>query len=434
MSAMAKRVSLAAILTIAVFGLALFAASPFSVSWSSEMEFTQTGSNVALRFFDSVFTLDYALGSLLSTSTSEFRNVGFLWQEFGLTGSIGAFDIQANLLFGPSTGDYVYAQEIVTLSIAGINLGFYWAYLGSAVFQGPASGTAIRLAATVASLDVISISEFGARIKDEDFDGITIYNALTGAYKNYITNPIVAVQTCPSCAAAFTGEKLTLSGMKFSCIENLTTTMYLSCLSGFDWIRFEIEDICTGLSWLSLDLELTFALQTKSIVVTPTLVLGECFCIDTYVDVRTGAPDDTLYGAFTSITGISLNGLGLTFAWNGVSVKALTALDTARYAITTPEFGSVIEKIADAVDDGHDFYLDYWELYSIEITQDGCCSGITHFLANAYFGEPPSGIFGWAMTHVEGKFAISSSIFLTTLVEVDITGLDHFGFGFEVSW
>jgi len=395
---MITRILTAVMLIATLVGFGVLA-GPLFGSWTNETVFTvQTSTDLVFRYsFDSTFTLNYAFSGFVGTSFSKFYLPGFIWQGFGLTGTLGAFDIQADLLFGPSTGDFLYAQEIVTTNIAGVELGWYWAMLDDAVLGGLADGSALRLAGSFGGCDIVSITEFQARIKDENFDGITIVHTATGISQSYDTFPISTHQT-GSCNIGWSGEKVTISGMSFGCIEDLTTTLYVSCLSGFEWVRFEVEEIGTGLSWLSLDMELTFHIQTKSIVVTPSLLLGECACIDTYVEVLTDAPDDTLYGNFTSITGISLYGVGVTYSWNGVSFKALTVLDTGRYVLTTPEYGSVIASIAEVVAKGYDYYPDYWELYSIEVTQDGCCGGLTSLLANTYFGTSDTGIFSSAWT------------------------------------
>jgi len=422
-------------MAVVAFGLTLVA-GPFTGSLTSEALFTvdKATEHVSQYSLDSIFTLNYAFCGFVGTSFSEFYLPGYIWQGFGLTGGLGAFDVQADLLFGPSTADFIYAQEIVTASIAGVEVGFYWATLSDAVLGGPANGVVLRLAGSVGGCDIVSVTELGARIRDDEFDGITIVHVDTGLSKSYVTNLIVATQTGSVCVGGFTGEKVTISGISFSCIEDLSTTLYLSCLSGFEWVRLQVEEICTGLSWLSLDLALTFELQTKSIVVTPSLLLGECACIDTYVEVRTGAPDDTLYGNFTSITGIGLYGVGMTYTWQGGTFKALTVFDTGRYVLTTPEYGSVIASLADVVNKGYDYYPDYWELYSIEVVQDGCCGRITRFVANTYFERDLGSIFGWGMTHVEATWAINPSLFLTGKLQLSNSGLNHFGLGFEISF
>jgi len=417
-------------------GLTLLAGNSFSGSWSSKTTFEQGDIN-PFRSLDSVLDLNYSFGSFLGASTSEFMLFGFIWQGFGVTGTLGAFDIQGDLLFGPSTADFIYDQLIVTTSIAGIDFGFYFAQVSDAVLQGPADGFAIRLAGSTGAFDIVSITEMGAQIEDEDdddFNGITIYHASTGLYKHYTTNPMVVGQ-------GFTGEKVTVSGWSFGCVADIATTLYMTC-SGFDSIKFELTGIELGCNWLTFDGELKFQTQTKSLVLTPQLNLGDAACIKVYAAVLTDAPvgldtTNTIFGDYSSITGISLYGLGFTSSWDGVTIKGLTVLDTGHYAITTPEYGSVIEEIVEALEDGHEFYPEYWELISIEVIGDGCCGGSYTFLANTYFDKNATTLFGWGMTHIEGRFPISSKLFLTTEVKVDDDtpyGLDHFGFGFEVGW
>jgi len=436
---MTKKILIAAMMMTALVSLTLLADSPFFGSWWSEIQFEPLPNLV--KSLESGLTLNYSFGSFLGASTSEFMLFGFIWQGFGVTGTLGAFDIQGDLLFGPSTADFIYAQGIASLSIAGIDIGVYGAYLSDAVLGGPADGFAIHVAGSSGALDITSITEFGARIKDDDFDGITIYHAATGLYKRYITNPIVPGQ-------GFTGEKLTVSGWHFCCVENIATALYLTCCqsasnvtAGFEWVKFEATGIDVGLSPITFDVELTFEVQTKSLVLTPQINLGELACIQVYTTLLTDAPagpgtTNTLFGPYTSITGISFYGLGVTTSWNGVTLNALTVLDTVHYVITTPEYGSVIEEIVEALEDGHEYYPDYWELFSIKVIGDGCCGGSYTFLANTYFDRTANNLFGWGMTHVEGRFPISSKLFLTVEIEVDddTPGLDHFGFGFEVGW
>jgi len=416
------RRSIVAIVLIALVGFVVSAAGPFSGSWSSEMRF-EPGAALSFASLDSMLILRYALGPFVSTSESEWRRWGFIWQGFGLTGALGGFDVRADLLFGPSTGDFLYAQGIVSMSLAGLDMAGYWASLSDAVLGGPAAGGALRLAGSVGRLEWIGITEFGARIRDDDYDGLQIVHAATGLYRSYDTFPISGGSACGS---GWTGEKLSVSGWGFGCVEDVAATLYMSCVSGWEWIRLEVEGIDSGLSWLSLDAALTFELQTKSLVFIPTLVVGKSVCVDAYIDVRSDA--------FPSIDGIGLYGVGIVWSRDGVTVKELAVLDTGRYAITTPEHGSAIEAIADAVEAGHAFYPDYWELLSIDVRRDGCCGGTHRFVVNSYFDRDAGGLLGWGMTSMEGEVAISSTLLLTGTLEVDTSGVDHVGFGFEVGW
>ena len=112
-------------MAVVAFGLTRVA-GPFSGSLTSESLFTvdKATEYVSADSLDSIFTLNYAFCDFVSTSESEFYLLGYIWQGFGLTGGLGAFDVQADLLFGPSTADFIYAQEIITASIAGVQVGF----------------------------------------------------------------------------------------------------------------------------------------------------------------------------------------------------------------------------------------------------------------------------------------------------------------------
>ncbi|MFC2108426.1 hypothetical protein ACFLS5_03090 [Candidatus Bipolaricaulota bacterium] len=418
---MTSRILVATIVITTLVGLTLLAGRPLSGRWTSELTLKPNGTFAEfIRSLESLLVIDYTISGLTATSSSEFQLFGFVWQEFEATGALGAFDYQTNVLFGPSTADFIYAQFIGSVSVAGLDMGLYFAQLSDAVLGGPADGFAIRLAGSIGAVDVVSISELGAKIKDDDFDGITIVHAASGLERSYITDPVVVGQ-------GFTGQKVTASGLSFGCVNDIATTLYLTC-AGFDFLTFELEAIDIGLSWLTFDLDLTFQTTVKSLELTPTLVLADALCVDVYAEVLT----DT--DASSSITGIGIYGLGFSASWNGVTVKELTVLNTGRYAITTSEYGSEIEEIVEALENGHDYYADYWELLSIEILGDGCCGGTNRFLANTYFNRDETALFGWGMIHIEGEVAINSTLSLGTQIEVSADGTDYFGFGVEVSW
>jgi hypothetical protein len=210
-------------------------------------------------------------------------------------------------------------------------------------------------------------------------------------------------------------------------VEDIATTLYITC-HGFDYIKFALTGIETGIDWLNFDVDLMFQLQTKTLVLTPTINLGESTCINVYAELLSDP------AVMTSITGIGIYGLGFTTTFGNVTVKDLSVFDTGCYAITTQEYGSVIEDKADALEYGYDFYPDYWEMFSIGVTGNGCCGGSYTFLANTYFKANSTNLFDWGMTHIKATIPINSSLFLTTEVEVDTAGVDHFGFGAEASW
>ena len=430
---MTKRILVATVVITTLVGLTLVVSGPLLGSWTSEFTFRPNGSFAEfIRSLESLLVIDYTMNGFTTTSTSEFQLLGYVWQEFEATGTLGAFGLQANMLFGPSTEKkYIYAQFIGSVSIAGLDFGLYFAQLSDAVLGGAADGFAIRLAGSIGMVHVVSITELGAKVRDDDFDGITIVHAGSGLERSYLTDPVAVGQ-------GFTGQKVTASGLSFGCVDDIATTLYLTC-AGFDFLTLELETIDIGLSWLTFDLDLTFQTTVKTIELTPTLVLADALCIDVYAEVLTNAPiststTNTIFDTYNSITGIGIYGLGFSYSWNGVTVKELTVLNTARYAITTHEYGSVIEEIVEAIENGHDYCVNYWELLSIEVVGDGCCGGTNRFLANTYFNRDESALFGWGTTYIEGEVAINSTISLSTQLEVSTDGADYLGIGVEVSW
>jgi len=416
---MTRRIWMVAVLMIGLLGLALVAEGPFSADWEAGITFDPNGTFVS--GLESIVDLGYTTGPVIWTSYSEFQlTVVYLWQEFGVTGHLGAFEVQGDLLFGPSTSDFLYAQAIASLPFAGVDVGFYYASLTDAVLGGPADGAALRLAGSVGALDIVSITEMGARIEDDDFDGIDIVHAATGFHRHYTTDPVVPGQ-------GFTGEKLTASGWGFVCVENVQTVVYFTS-GGFDFISFELEDIALGISWLSADVEITYEVQTKSIALTPRVVVGDgLLCFEPYIGIRCGA-------SLWEIDGIELGGLALACTWNGVTIKDLTVFDPGRYVITTEEYGSVIESLEDAIENAHDYYGQYWELLSIEIVRSGCCGGVNRMLINTYFEEGSGGIFGWGMSYFEAKVGLSAAIELSGDLTVTPDGLESIGMGVRLHW
>jgi len=423
---MARRVLWATALGTTIVGAALLA-GPFSGSWLSEV-----GLGPGPNLFESLgglLTMTGSFGGFVSSSDSQFLLPGgFVWQGFDVTGRLGAVSVRADLLFGPSTNEFVYAEEIVSLSVAGVDFAAYWACLGGAVLGGPAEGFAVRAAGHVSTVEVVSVTEFGARIEDEDFDGITIYHAATGLCRSYVTNPLVPTQTPPGRGGGWTGEKITVSGPGFGCIGRIVTTAHLT-QAGFDFLKITLFDVDLGLSWLESDVTTTLELRTERVAVTPEFHLGTTACLAPCLEVLTGAPNVP----FPFVTGISLYGIGLEYAWGGVRVKDLTVFDAGRYAITTPEYGSKIEEVTEALEKGHEYYPDYGELLSIEVSADVRGGRAFRSSMAAYFERHTGVGFEWGAVCVEAHVPLGACVLSGSLV-ASRAGLDRVGITIELPW
>ena len=364
--------------------------------------------------------VDYTLGEVvLSTDGLLVLPGTWVWQGFTAVGRFGGYGLTTNVLFGPSTTDYLYAEAIVELSIGGIDVAWHAAQLSGAVLGGPADGWALRIAGSVGAMDLVSISEFGARIEDDEFDGITIVHAATGLERHYATDPLVPGQ-------GFTGEKLSLRGLPFFCAE-IDAGLYFTC-AGFEYVSFGVRGIEVGaVPWLTFDVDLTFELQSKSLVLMPRLSLGEVFCVELYTELD--------WDALTRLlSGIGLYGMELSCELGPVTVRDVVVLDLNRYGITTEAYGGVVERLIDAIEAGHEVYPDYWEMFSIAYHGEGCCGGGFTFLLNVYFDETSTSLFDWAMTYVEAEVPLAGG-FSFTLGTVTIpAGVDSLTFGFHLDW
>ena len=369
---------------------------------------------------DLSFDVDYTLGTLtLSTDGLLTLPKAWVWQGFSAVGRVGAYALTTNLLFGPSTTDYLYAEAIVDLSIAGIDLAWHAAQLSNAVLGGPADGWALRIAGQIGSIDLVSISEFGARIRDDDFDGITIVHAATGLERSYATDPLVP-------GKGFTGEKVSLRGIPFCCAE-LDASLYLTC-DGFLSVTFGMTGIeVERLPWLSFDVDLTFELAEKDLTLAPRLSLGEVACANLYAELDWDV-------ATRSLDGIRFYGLEVSCQLGPVTLRDVAVVDLDHYAITTEAYGSAVERLIDAIADGHDVYPDYWELFSILYFDNSCCGGNLSFLLNVYFDEASASLFDWAMTRIEVSLPVAEAFAFTLAMEIIPASVDDLTFGFHIDW
>jgi len=177
--------------------------------------------------------------------------------------------------------------------------------------------------------------------------------------------------------------------------------------------------------WLTFDVDLTFELQSKSLM--PRLSLGEVFCVELYTELD--------WDALTRLLGgIGLYGIELSCELGPVTVRDVAVLDLDRYAITTEAYGSVVERLTDAIEAGHSYYPDYWEMFSIAYRGQGCCGGDLAFLLDVYFDDASASLFDWALTHVEAEVPLADAFTFTLGMEAIPAGVDSLTFGFHLSW
>jgi hypothetical protein len=356
----------------------------------------------------SVLELDYSFGDLVGTSKSEFNLLGPIWQEFGLDGTVKGLHIQSDLLFGPLTEDFLYAQLIASTHIFGMDAGVYAAQLGGAVLGGPAAGIAVRLAKPLRQLDIAGIIELGARIRDEEQAGITIVHAASGLSKSYITDPTLV--GWPS------GGSITIAGPGHGWIDTAAFTLYGSGAG--------IESLTLKLAG-GLDMRLTIEPQDEIITFVPRLNLGKSSFFVPYAALMTG-------GTGISISGLNLYGIEFSTSMPGIYFRTLGVLDPVHYVIATREGRNEIERIDVAIAAGHDYHPDSWGLATLELTASE--EGSYTVQVENYFRDEATSVFDWEMAQVETEIPFGSDISFTEGTKVGTRGLNSLGLGVKVNW
>ena len=413
---MTGRIIAATMLTVGLAGLASIACGPFDFTLETTVSLDL--DRTIPDGLQSIFEVDYTTSMFKGITRSEFQEFGFLWQEFGAVGRLGVLDLRVDVLFGPSTADYLYTQLIAEMGIGGLQFGLHYAQLSDAVLDGWADGFALRTACSIGSLDLVSITEFGARIAADDFDGITVVHTASGFSRSYLTDPVVPGQ-------GFTGQKATISGLSFGRVDEIETTLYLDS-GGFQLLSFKLEGIESGMPWLGYDVEVTFEVEDKSATITPEFIIGEGLCLASVLDI-------TPVTAAFSLDALVLGGCDLAYSRNGATLRDVIVLNPKRYVITTPEDGSVLELLEDAIEDGHEYNADYWQLLSLEIDRETSC-GLSGLLVSSYFKRGSREIFGWGMSYLEGSMGIGSGMTLSLSLTLDSEGFDDLDVGFAFNW
>ncbi len=347
-------------------------------------------------------------------STSILHWDTWVWQEFAGTGEFGPISVEAKILFGPSTIDFIYDELILSGSVAGLEFGFYAAQLSDAVLGGPASGAAVRVAGSFGGISITSITEFGATP-----EGIEIFHAASGISRKYTTDP-------RSPGNGLTAQRLSLAGISLPCAgcPEASLELYFTKERGFEHLSFAVEDFVV---WccpeIEFALEVSFEVQTKSVAIEPSIsVAPACFIPYFEVEWSDGVLDGLDFAAFE---------IGCELP-NG-KLRSVTILKRCCWGISTPEYGSQVVRCFEADEEGIECYPDYWELLSVEVEGPGCCGGEWRALFNTYFGEPGT-LFGWGRVHLELEVPLSPGISASGRLIFVPTGVEEFLIAFAVRW
>jgi hypothetical protein len=337
--------------------------------------------------------------------------VGFLWQEFGIRGRLGGANVAASVLLGPSTSDFLFAQGLAALQVGGLDAEVHCALLGSAVLGGPSRGFAVRAVGQVGGLEVVSTTEMGARIADDDFDGMDVVHRATGLSRHYETDP-----TAPG--RGLTGEKLTVDGWSLGGVGG-RATVYVT-RAGVEFLAVTLEDVASGPARSGLDLEARYDVDGDSLSLTPHAALGG--------QLLTFEPRFVVGG-----DSLGLVGFVLSARWDGVTIRDVRVLDPARYVIATEGDQGRLEAVVDAVKNGHEYDERSRELLSIVVVWSGPAGENRAFVDTSFEGGSGA-LFKWGKSHVAGAVGLGGRTSLSWAATAGTDGLDELEIGLTVSW
>lgn len=355
-----------------VFALGLgFAVSAQTLSGSWDTTITIDPAPVTIGI-DTTLTVDYTVGAWSFVSVTDLDETGFVDQVFSVDGVLGAFTLGSTLDFDPVNALFEEWNVVAGVSIAGVTFGADFTL---------ATGTELVLSGSgVAGDIVVSVDlTLGDDVDcDFDFAGVVIG----------IEFPFY----CADIAAA----------IEFDC-------------DGFVDICFTTSGIVVpSFPWLTLDAELCFQTDSKTLTISPDFDFGAGVCFDLYMDL-----DSSGTGPL-SIEGFTIYGIGIEAEFGGVLFSGLSFFD-----------------LDWAVDGDGNPLIPHgaWEVYTISTTDDGCC-GPFGFDVSVYFLEGGVRLFNINYIDASMSLQIADQFTFSTGLEMDLEAGDFalWTIGFEVTW
>ncbi|MEW5827161.1 MAG: hypothetical protein AB1778_10065 [Candidatus Bipolaricaulota bacterium] len=356
-----KRALVLSLAVVLGLGIASFAQT-LSGAWETYITIDPAGPTIEL---DSTLTVTYALSGWAFTSETTIDETGWLDQVFSATGALGAFTLGSTLDFDPITPAFESWEVTTGLSIAGV------AFSGTFTLV-PGDVEVILVGSGTAGLVTLEVEiTFGAVGGGCDFDWAGI--VISGSF--------------PFCCADVGFE------------------LELDC-DGFEQICFTATGIeIPGIAFATLDAELCYTVQTKTLVVEPSFDFGGDACFEIYLTDPAGG---LLFGD------IEVVGLGLSCTIGGVEFYGLSYWGAA----------------------GKPTILgDYWEMYQISTTDDGCCGPFAFDIA-VYFLEGGARLFDVSYLEANMEIQLASQFTFAMGIEIDfeVGGFTNWVLGFIVTW
>jgi hypothetical protein len=207
----------------------------------------------------------------------------------------------------------------------------------------------------------------------------------------------------PDCCMCFTEEYIHIDGFSLGC-ATFEMGLDITC-AGFNWVSFKASGLDLGLccSGITADFQVTFGTLTKRADLCFDFTVKETACFEF---------DISLDYSGSSITGVSVDGVTLEYAWNGLTFSSTTLFGGGSLGtISGPEQFLFLVPVTGMTDaDGYPIpstvidweakelygyfdaycydteYYDLWESFTISSESDACCGGALSFSVTTSFG------------------------------------------------
>jgi hypothetical protein len=359
-------ISLICVLGLGFSGLA----ATLSGYWDTDVTINPT----VVSFADAItltseLGVDYTVGDWTFGSTTNLDDTGWVGQDFAVAGVLGAFSIGSSLVFDPVTTGFTSWTTSAGVSIAGVSFGMDFTLAGGSVAL-VLSGAGVAGDVSVA-VDVM----FG--------------------------DPGIG------CDLDWTGVDVTI-GFPFCCAADVTLVVEFDC-TGFVSACFSVAGIAVpNMPYLTLDADLCFTMDEKTLTLSPNFDFGVIACFDLYFDAtQTGN---------LAISNISIEGLGLSCDIGAVTFTGLSFWgEGAKPGLLSG--------------------TDYWEVYNIATNDDACCGPFT-FDLSIYFLDQGNKLFDVALFDANMTLQVAAQFSFNMGLQVDVEAGNFalWTVGFEVTW
>jgi len=445
-----KKALVLSLIMVLGLGVATFAAG-LSGNWETTIgfELDSAPSSLTLVFFESSLDIAYDVSGWTFGGFLNFDETGFTDQYFITRGQLGAFKLASLVDFDVDGGAFEAWLTGANVSIAGVT-GYGW-------FLVDDGGSGAIIGAEAQAGEVNFLGEIGFNLSNSAYsfwgnawdyiaegfmDPEYAYDPFHGCALIPVWSDYISTQTDSYCTCW--SNAYFMVSFPFACVDSVLIDVYFAAPTWsnttglnskiFQSVRAHLMDIAlTGIDWLSIDdLRLEWTLTGKSVSrIDMDIKLGSS-CITPYFALN---PAGGFGDSGFSLTSLELYAFKLGYTWNGVSINAITLLDTDNYII---DWGGYIGR-ADLAGYGYYCASPYDELFEISYDGAKCCDGGLSFDVKNWFDIGVSAtnpeLFGWMETDLSATVGIGANFTFGVLMNVSKDhGVELFGFTFGVTF